>query len=89
MIVVLVNSCRKVRFKRKELLCPPSGPREEEKSYCEDRSRQRRRCHNRLTVIAQAGMADSIMALYVLQPRPASDLKNSLQILAPIARIFL
>ena len=31
MIVVLVNSCREVRFERKNLFRPPSGPREEEK----------------------------------------------------------
>ena len=90
MIVVLINSCREVRFERKELLRPPSGPGEEQKKrYREDRSHQLGKCHNRLTVRGRARSADSTMALEGLQPRTASHAKNSLLRLAPIARIFL
>ncbi len=56
MIVVFVNSCREVRFDRKDLLRPPSRPRKKEKKrYREDESRQLRRCHNRLTIMGRAG----------------------------------
>ena len=90
MIVLLVNSCREVRFERKDLLRPPPGPREKEKKrYREDGSRQLRRCHNRLTIMGRARSADSTMAFYGHQARTERDVKNSLQILAPIARIFL
>ena len=90
MIVVLVDSCRDVWFKRKDLLRPPSRPRkEEEKKYREDGSRQLRKCHNKPTIKGRARFADSTMTFYVLQPRTTSLMKNRLQILAPIAKIFL
>ena len=90
MVVVLVDSCRDVWFKRKGLLRPPSGPRKEEKKrYREDGSRQLRRCHDRPTIKGQARFADSTMTFYALQPRTTSPMKNRPQILAPIARIFL
>ena len=91
MIVVFVNSCREVRLMRKDLLRPSTGQREhdEKKRCCEDGGCQLRRCHNRLTIKGRARSADTTMAFQGLQPRTVSNEKNSLQILAPIARIFL
>lgn len=63
MIVVLVNSCRKVGFERKYLLRPPSGSRKKEKKgYRQDGDRQLRRCHNKLTIVRQVGSTESTMA---------------------------
>jgi hypothetical protein len=49
-VVVLVDSCRKVRFEGQKFLRPSTRHREEEKKSChENGSPQPRRCHNRLT----------------------------------------
>lgn len=64
MVVQFINSCREIRFERKELLRPRSGPREKEKKrYRQDASRQLQRCHNKLTIMGPAQWADSSMAL--------------------------
>jgi hypothetical protein len=56
MIVVLVDSCRKVRFERQEILSPSTGHREQEqKRDHEDGSRGLRRCHKKLTMMVWAG----------------------------------
>jgi len=62
MIVVLVNSCRKVWFERKDLLRPPSGSRKKEKKgYRQYGDRQLRRCHNKLTIMRRVGSTESTM----------------------------
>jgi hypothetical protein len=60
-IVLLVNSCRKVWFEREELFRFPTSQREEkERNYQEDGSPQLRRCHNRLTINTQGGQAGEL-----------------------------
>lgn len=54
---MLVNSCCKIRFDRKDFLRPPSRPwKEKKKREREDESSQWRRCHKRLTISEQATM---------------------------------
>ena len=61
MIVVFINSCREVRFERKDFFRPPTSHREEEeKKYQEDGSPKVRRCHNRLTINTRGGQAGEL-----------------------------
>ena len=89
-IVVLVDSCRKVRLAWEKILRPSTGHREQEqKRNYEDGRRRLRRCHNRLTINGVGRQANSTMAYQGLQARAKCNVKNSRDILAPIAKISL